>query len=89
MGSSIYAERCHCGCDKLSHYRDPASGVREACLNARCDCKKYVNEFATLPPPPKVRRKGHPDTCRCADCPPPMAPDADDHDTDPYIYLGV
>lgn len=62
-------ERCHCGCDKQSHYRDQGSGVRGACLNHRCDCEKYVNEFDPLPPPkPKGRRKGHPSTCQCFDC---------------------
>ena len=38
------AERCHCGHDLASHYRDPSTGKRHACGCMGCDCGSYVHE---------------------------------------------
>jgi hypothetical protein len=85
VSSSIYREVCHCGCDKLSHYRDPSSGKRFSCLNARCECKRYVDQRDPPPPPERKRRWGHPATCQCFDCK-QLDEIPDDRPTDPNLF---
>lgn len=37
-------ETCHCGHDRASHYADPTTGEKHACLCRGCDCERYVND---------------------------------------------
>lgn len=46
MTWSPYKTVCICGHDIDTHYRDPATGHREACLGSRCECKQYVDHLA-------------------------------------------
>ena len=42
MAFSPYKQICDCGHDIATHYEDPATGVREACLGlGECKCRGY------------------------------------------------
>lgn len=54
MTWSPYKTTCACGHDIDTHFRDPATGAREACLGSRCDCTVYRDALAPPPPPTPV-----------------------------------
>lgn len=95
MTFSPYRQTCHCGNGVETHFRDPDSGERGACLAANCPCTRYVNEHEPKPSAAPATRPAHARWCQCPRC---KAYDAAHDDapvvreqrtTDPWIPGGV